>query len=64
MCMITMDFLTTLVVVSKKVSVRKEELINRDLFPEEVNEILDTLKKTNFFMYSLFFSSYNYWTPD
>ncbi|MED2497745.1 site-specific integrase, partial [Bacillus thuringiensis] len=39
----------------KKVSVRKEELINRDLFPEEVNEILDTLKKTNFFMYSLFF---------
>ncbi|HDR7950949.1 TPA: tyrosine-type recombinase/integrase [Bacillus toyonensis] len=39
----------------KKVSVQKEELVNRDLFPEEVNEILDTLKKTNFFMYSLFF---------
>ncbi len=39
----------------KKVSVKKEELVNRDLFPEEVNEILDTLKKTNFFMYSLFF---------
>lgn len=39
----------------KKVSVKTEELVNRDLFPEEVNEILDTLKKTNFFMYTLFF---------
>ncbi|SPT76269.1 integrase/recombinase, putative [Bacillus cereus] len=39
----------------KKVSVKKEELVNRDLFPEVVNEILNTLKKTNFFMYSLFF---------
>ncbi|MCQ6335080.1 MULTISPECIES: tyrosine-type recombinase/integrase [Bacillus cereus group] len=39
----------------KKVSVKKEALVNRDLFPEEVNEILDTLKNTNFFMYSLFF---------
>lgn len=39
----------------KKVSVKKEELVNRDLFPEEVNEILEILKKTNFFMYSLFF---------
>ncbi|MBE7099684.1 tyrosine-type recombinase/integrase [Bacillus cereus] len=39
----------------KKVSVKKEELVNRELFPEEVNEILDTLKKINFFMYSLFF---------
>ncbi|PEU18962.1 MULTISPECIES: site-specific integrase [unclassified Bacillus (in: firmicutes)] len=39
----------------KKVSVKKEALVNRDLFPEEVNQILDTLKGTNFFMYSLFF---------
>lgn len=39
----------------KKVSVKKEALVNRDLFPEEVTQILDTLKSTNFFMYSLFF---------
>lgn len=39
----------------KKVSVKKEDLVNRDLFSEEVNEILDALKKTSFFMYTLFF---------
>lgn len=39
----------------KKVSVKKEALVNRDLFPEEVTQILDTLKGTNFFMYSVFF---------
>ncbi|WP_237982682.1 tyrosine-type recombinase/integrase [Bacillus thuringiensis] len=39
----------------KKVSVKKEELVNRDLLPEEVNQILDALKKSNYFVYVAFF---------
>lgn len=39
----------------KKVSVKKEELVNRDLFPEEVNQVLDTLKQSNYFVYTTFF---------
>ncbi|PEA86152.1 tyrosine-type recombinase/integrase, partial [Bacillus thuringiensis] len=39
----------------KKVSVKKEELVNRDLYPEEVNQILDELKKSNYFVYTAFF---------
>ena len=52
--MITMVSQMTIVVVSKSIC-KTEDLVNRDLFPEEVNEILNTLKKTNFFMYTLFF---------
>jgi len=39
----------------KKVSVKKEELVNRDLYPEEVTQILDELKKSNYFVYTAFF---------
>lgn len=39
----------------KKVSVKKEELVNRDLYPEEVTQILDALKKSNYFVYTTFF---------
>ncbi|MGH0943105.1 tyrosine-type recombinase/integrase [Bacillus mycoides] len=39
----------------KKVSVKKEELVNRDLYPEEVTQILDALKKFNYFVYTTFF---------
>lgn len=34
---------------------KKEELVNRDLYPEEVTQILDELKKSNYFVYTAFF---------
>ncbi len=55
MCMIITDSTDNFSSRLKKVSVKKEELVNRDLYPEEVTQILDELKKSNYFVYTAFF---------
>lgn len=54
MCMIITDSQTTLVVALKSIR-KKEELVNRDLYPEEVTQILDELKNPTI-LFTLHFS--------
>lgn len=40
----------------KRISIKREDLVNRDFYEEEVKELLDYFKKQDWFMYTLLFT--------